>query len=50
MTKAILFGAAAALALAVTCEVAAGAPNAPTIERLRGCLSIDNMTKIAAEE
>jgi hypothetical protein len=44
MTKAILFGAAT-LALAVTCEVAAGASNTPTIERLRGCLSIDNMTK-----
>jgi hypothetical protein len=38
---ALLFGAA----LAFIDTVASSAPTMPTIERLRGCLSIDNMTK-----
>jgi len=35
----------AAVALALTVTGAASAPTMPTIEQLRGCLSIDNMTK-----
>src|SRR5467141_3092201 len=41
MTKAILIGAA----LTLTVTAAASAPTMPAIDQLRGCLSIDNMTK-----